>query len=119
MCEGLAIAHSNQYHYLNKQIDAIKTQLNLTLKNGIFSYFQIYIGILGSPHKIHFTDVVEWVGKTFDIVSVQKYTAICETHPAEFNKHKGELGIIGAVKAKGFEIPKNVSIIDNKWQIKP
>ena len=61
------------------------------------------------------------MGKTFDIVSQYKNIQLyVKPHPAEdFNKHKGELGIIGAIKAKGFEIPKNVSIIDNKWRIKP
>ena len=119
---GDSQAHSIAYRYQNKQIDAIKKQLNFdSKKRNIFLFPNLHWDKGQSTQNILFNDVIEWVGITFNLVAehenIQLYV---KPHPAEdFDKHKGEQGIIEAVKAKGYKLPNNVFIIDNKWRIKP
>lgn len=119
---GDSQASLDKYRYQNKQIDTIKEQLNYDpQKRNIFLFPNLHWDIGQATKNLLFTDVVEWVGQTLNMVaeneSIQLYV---KPHPAEdFNKHKGDQGIIGAVKAKGYKIPKNVLIIDNRWRIKP
>ncbi len=114
--------HSILFKYQNKHIDDIKKQLKYDhQKRNIFLFPNVHWDIGQSTQNSLFTDLIEWVGQTCNIVAKHENIKLyIKPHPAEdFDKHKGEQGIIGAVKAKGFEIPKNVFIIDNKWGIKP
>ncbi len=111
-----------RYRYVKKELDEVKEKLKFSSsQRNIFLFPNLHWDVGVSTKNSLFQDVADWVVKTFEIAgNADTVTLYLKPHPEEsFSKQRGEKGIIDIVLDRGYDLPKNLKIIDNKLGIRP
>jgi len=111
-----------RYRYEKKTLDEIKDKIQFSKdQRNIFLFPNLHWDVGVSTKNSLFQDVIDWIGKTLEIVGNNDAVKLyLKPHPEEnFSKHVGEKGIIDSVLDRGYDLPKNLTIIDNNLGIRP
>ena len=111
-----------RYKFHENELREIKDKLNYNAdRRNIFVFPNLHWDAGVSTKNSLFSDVLDWIGTTFDLVrGMDNVHLYLKPHPEEnFSKHTGKKGIIESVLDRGYSLPDNISIIDNKLGIKP
>ena len=111
-----------KYKYINQTRSSIEKLLNYNSnKRNIFLFPNVHWDIGIGEQNFLFDDIVDWVGKTFEIVKQYEHLHLyIKPHPdEEFGKNRGDVGVIECAVERGYSFPNNASIIKNAWGINP